>query len=116
MWISRLLLTDFRNHDQLSLVLDGQPVVLAGPNGAGKTNVLEAVSLLTAGQGLRRAPYPELSRRDGPGGWAVAATLRHGAHSVAIGTGLAADASESSRTGRIVRLDGQTQTGSGILA
>ena len=116
MWISRLLLTDFRNHEQLSLVLDAQPVVLAGPNGAGKTNVLEAVSLLTAGQGLRRAPYPELSRRDGPGGWAVAATLRDGNLSVAIGTGVTSSPTPSDRTGRIVRVDGQTQTGSGVLA
>lgn len=116
MWIERLLLTDFRNHAQLSLVLDAQPVVLAGPNGAGKTNVLEAVSLLTAGQGLRRAAYAELARRDGPGGWAVAGTLRDGPRSVAIGTGVVASETGSDRTGRIVRLDGQTQTGSGVLA
>jgi len=63
MWIERLVLTDFRNHAQLALQLDRRPVVLAGPNGAGKTNVLEAVSLLAAGQGLRRAPYPELARQ-----------------------------------------------------
>ncbi len=118
MWISRILLTDFRNHEQLSLALDHRPVVLAGPNGAGKTNVLEAVSLLTAGQGLRRAAYPELARRAGGGAWAVAATLQTSFGAVDIGTGLTAPAANAvnERTGRIVRINGETQTGSGVLA
>jgi DNA replication and repair protein RecF len=115
MWISRLVLTDFRNHAHLALALDARPVVLAGPNGAGKTNVLEAVSLLTAGQGLRRVPYPELARQGGAGGWAIAATVRSGREAIDIGTGL--DASPASdRTGRIVKLGGETQSGSGALA
>lgn len=116
MWISRLVLTDFRNHSRLSFALDQRPVVLAGPNGAGKTNVLEAVSLLAAGQGLRRAPYPELSRRPGPGGWAVAATLETEAGPVDIGTGLDANRAETARGARIVRINGDPQPGSGALA
>lgn len=116
MWISRLVLTDFRNHARLSLALDQRPVVLAGPNGAGKTNVLEAVSLLAAGQGLRRAAYPELSRRLGPGGWAVAATLETEAGPVDIGTGLDASRAESARGARIVKINGEPQSGSGALA
>ncbi len=116
MWISRLVLTDFRNHARLSLTLDQRPVVLAGPNGAGKTNVLEAVSLLAAGQGLRRAPYPELSRRPGPGGWAVAATLETESGPVDIGTGLEAGRAESARGARIVKINGELQSGSGALA
>ena len=116
MWISRLALTDFRNHASLMLRLDRRPVVLAGPNGAGKTNVLEAVSLLTAGQGLRRAAYPELARRDGTGGWAVAATLQTASGAFDIGTGLAPAEAASERSGRIVRLNGETQSGSGVLA
>lgn len=118
MWIERLVLTDFRNHAQLALQLDRRPVVLAGPNGAGKTNVLEAVSLLAAGQGLRRAPYPELARQGGSGGWAVAATLAGPDGRIDIGTGLdaAAAATATARTGRIVRLDGEPQSGSGVLA
>lgn len=123
MWISRLVLTDFRNHERLALALDRRPVVLAGPNGAGKTNVLEAVSLLAAGQGLRRAPYPELARKAGSGGWAVAATLHTGDRTLDIGTGLQAPGAghadggaASERQGRIVRLDGEPQSGSGVLA
>ena len=61
-WIERLRLTNFRNYAELTLDVDPGPIVLTGPNGAGKTNLLEAVSLLTAGQGLRRAPYAELTR------------------------------------------------------
>lgn len=115
MWIERLALTDFRNHASLTLRLGAGPVILAGPNGAGKTNVLEAVSLLSAGQGLRRAAYPELARRHGGGGWAVAGTLRTVSGAFDIGTGLAAGAS-SDRAGRIVRINGEPQSGSGVLA
>ena len=116
MWISRLVLTDFRNHERLVLTLDRRPVVLAGPNGAGKTNVLEAVSLLAAGQGLRRAPYAELARRHGAGGWAVAATLETDDGRVEIGTGLDPARPEAARGGRIVRINGEPQGGSGVLA
>ena len=116
MWISRLVLADFRNHAQLSLALAARPVVLAGPNGAGKTNVLEAVSLLAAGQGLRRAAYPELARRDGSGAWAVAATLQTALGPIDIGTGLTPATGQAERPGRIVRLNGETQSGSGVLA
>jgi len=82
--ITRLSLTDFRNHAQLTLDLGPGFVLLAGPNGAGKTNILEAVSLLSPGRGLRRAPYTEIARRGGPGGFAVAARL---GDSTDIGTG-----------------------------
>ncbi len=116
MWISRLTLTDFRNHAHLALTLDQRPVVLAGPNGAGKTNVLEAVSLLAAGQGMRRAAYPELVRIGGAGGWAVAATLQTKSGPIDIGTGLQAAPASAERTGRIVRLNGEPQSGSGVLA
>lgn len=83
--IARLVLTDYRNH--ASLVLDAGPgfVVLTGPNGAGKTNVLEALSLLAPGRGLRRAALPEVARRAGPGGFGVAATLTDGVE-LATGT------------------------------
>ncbi|MEO7564833.1 MAG: DNA replication/repair protein RecF [Sphingomicrobium sp.] len=82
--ISRLALTDFRNHELALLEPGGGFVLLTGPNGAGKTNVLEAVSLLTPGRGLRRASYVEIARRDGPAGFGVAARL---ADDTEIGTG-----------------------------
>ena len=119
-WVERLQLTNFRNYDNLSVSLGPEPVVLTGPNGSGKTNLLEAVSLLTSGQGLRRAPYSELGRM-GASGWAVAARLKTPTGAVNVGTGLHPDAGRGERLtargpGRIVRIDGETQSGPGVLA
>ena len=112
-WVERIQLTDFRNYHATRLVAGPEPVVLTGPNGSGKTNLLEAVSLLASGQGLRGAPYPELARM-GSGGWAVAARV-HGANGSAdVGTGL--KPGHNTRPGRIVRIDGNEQSGSGALA
>jgi len=73
--LSRLVLTDFRNHADLTLAPGPGFVVLTGENGAGKTNILEAVSLLAPGRGLRRAALGEMTRQGGAGGFGVAATL-----------------------------------------
>ena len=95
--ISRLALTDFRNHADLLIEPGSGFVLLSGPNGAGKTNILEAVSLLAPGRGLRRAALRDMPRRDGPGGFAVAARLADGAE---IGTGTEA-ASPDRRRARV---------------
>src|SRR5262249_54822621 len=97
----------------LSLQVGPEPVVLTGPNGSGKTNVLEAISLLAAGQGLRRAPFPELATM-GSAAWAVAATVHTPLGPLDIGTGLKPDG--GTRSGRIVRINGDDQTGSGSLS
>lgn len=89
--LSALKLSGFRNYATLSLTLDERSVVLAGPNGAGKTNLLEAVSFLSPGRGLRRAARDEIARRPGDGSWAVAATLANASGTVDIGTGIALD-------------------------
>ena len=62
LWIERLVLSNFRNHAATTIAVGPQPIVLAGANGSGKTNILEAVSLLSPGQGLRRAPFMDLAR------------------------------------------------------
>ncbi|HET9397517.1 MAG TPA: DNA replication and repair protein RecF, partial [Sphingomicrobium sp.] len=88
--VSRLALTDFRNHRD-ALIGPGAGsgfVLLSGPNGAGKTNVLEAVSLLTPGRGLRQVPIGEMARTAGAGGFAVAARLNDDTD---IGTGTTAE-------------------------
>jgi DNA replication and repair protein RecF len=90
--ITALSLSHFRSHRATRLALDGGPVAFWGPNGAGKTNILEAVSLLSPGRGLRRADGADLARRPGGPGWKVAASVRGlgGAHEVetfAEGTG-----------------------------
>jgi DNA replication and repair protein RecF len=97
--IRRLVLTDVRSHADLTLTPAPGFVILTGPNGSGKTNVLEAVSLLAPGRGLRRALLGEVARRDGPGGFGIAATL---ADTTEIATGTLAAAPER----RVVRLNG----------
>jgi DNA replication and repair protein RecF len=97
--VARLTLTDFRSYAGASIAPGAGFNVLTGENGAGKTNVLEALSLLAPGRGLRGAPLPEMARRGGDGGFTVAATLSDGP---VIGTGIAASAPER----RIVRVDG----------
>ncbi len=114
MWVERLRLTNFRNYASVTLTAGPDPIVLTGPNGSGKTNLLEAISLLTAGQGLRRSPYPELARI-GCADWAVAATVRTPLGATDIGTGLKGPEA-GTRSGRIVRIDGEEQSGSGALA
>ncbi len=102
--ISRLTLTNFRNYAALSVDLAPGAVVLTGDNGAGKTNLLEAVSLLTPGRGLRRAPYAEVAREGGDGGFALHARLDGPAGPADIGTGVAG--AEAGETGRRVRING----------
>ncbi|MGB5949389.1 MAG: AAA family ATPase, partial [Parvibaculum sp.] len=86
--MSRLVVTDFRSYVRAEIALDGRPVVLTGENGAGKTNLLEAISLLSPGRGLRGASYAEIARQGGAGGWAVAATVETQDGPVRIGTGI----------------------------
>jgi DNA replication and repair protein RecF len=115
LWVERLTLTDFRNYSRLTLSVGPEPVVLTGANGSGKTNLLEALSLLTSGQGLRRAPYPELVR-SGAATWAVAARLNSRLGAADIGTGFAGGPDAGARSGRAVRIDGEDRASSGALA
>ncbi|MEZ5753499.1 MAG: DNA replication/repair protein RecF [Paracoccaceae bacterium] len=71
--IATLTLSHFRSHRAARLELDGRPVAISGPNGAGKTNIIEAVSLLSPGRGLRRASADELARRPDAIGWKIRA-------------------------------------------
>ncbi len=114
LWLERLRLTDFRNYAQLSLDLDERPVVLTGANGAGKTNLLEAVSLLSPGRGLRQMAFQDITRAGASGGWAVAGRLHGPTGTVELGTGLAGSAG-TNETGRQARIDGKAQRSSGAL-
>lgn len=78
--VTELTLSHFRSHLRTALAFDGRPVAIYGPNGAGKTNILEAISLLSPGRGLRRAAAEELARRPEALGWKVTATV--GGHDV----------------------------------
>jgi len=118
LWVERLALTDFRNYPSISLDLRPGAIVFVGANGSGKTNILEAVSLLAPGQGLRQAPFADLARAGGAGSWSIFARVNTALGPVDIGTGLAPDSSSRSteRTGRIVRIEGEQRSGSGALA
>jgi DNA replication and repair protein RecF len=116
LWVEQLRLANFRNYSALGLKFGPEPIVLVGPNGAGKTNLMEAVSLLAAGQGLRRSPFSELARAGGSGDWAVAARLNTHAGTLDVGTGLQSGAGGASRNGRVVKVNGEAQGGSGVLA
>ena len=102
--VTRLRLTNFRSYASGEIAVEAAPVVRAGPNGAGKTNVLDAISLLSPGRGLRGSKLSEHARK-GPVGddtlWAVAATVARGGCEHDIGTGLT-----SASASRQVRLNG----------
>jgi DNA replication and repair protein RecF len=151
LWVERLTLTNFRSYAAANVVTDAGPQVIVGANGSGKTNLLEALSLLSPGQGLRRVPFVDLVRAGGDGGFAIAARAHTLAGPADIGTGLQARVTSegtptpnpspqgaggfksphdrtteriperaagrtSERVGRIVRIDGAAQSGSGALA
>jgi len=106
LWLSKLMVDNFRNYQKANLQLDSPSVVLTGPNGAGKTNLLEAISLLAPGRGMRRARrehWPNASTRSPH--WAVAATVQSADGEVQIGSGVTLDAAHA---GRVMRLEGQT--------
>jgi len=113
--VTRLSLSDFRCYREARLEAEPAPVVLTGPNGAGKTNLLEAISLLAPGRGLRRARLGEIDRRGEPAApWAVAASVATPRGSVRIGTGREATAAGGER--RVVRIDGAAARSQAALA
>jgi len=85
--LTSLRLSHFRSHLRADLAFDGRPVAIFGPNGAGKTNLIEAVSLLSPGRGLRGAEATDLARRPEARGWKIAADLLtpSGPHEVETG-------------------------------
>jgi DNA replication and repair protein RecF len=115
--LTRLTLTDFRNYAGLRLETSARLVALAGPNGAGKTNLLEAISLLSPGRGLRGAGYDELARFDGAGAWAIAAELATAAGSVSLGTGWtrAGGDGDTAAQSRLTVIDGHVRKSSGAF-
>lgn len=106
--LTRLALENFRNYPTLQLRLDGRHVCLHGANGSGKTNLMEAVSMLSPGRGLRGAEFSELVRRDPEGfvakGWALSADVREG--DIDRRVGLALEIDDQGRSKRMARLDG----------
>jgi DNA replication and repair protein RecF len=102
--IAELTLSHFRSHKRTALTFSGRPVAIWGPNGAGKTNILEAISLLSPGRGLRRAAPEDLMRRPEAVGWKVRATV--GRHDI--------DTFAEGPVGRTVLIDGKPATQSAL--
>lgn len=102
LFIEELSLSHFRSHRAARLELDGRPVAIWGENGAGKTNILEAVSLLSPGRGMRRAAPEEMARKPENLGWKVRAELQslHQFHEV--------ETTAEPGASRTVQIDGKT--------
>ncbi|HEX9770663.1 MAG TPA: AAA family ATPase, partial [Kiloniellales bacterium] len=132
-WLARLSLSNFRCYEATELMVDHRPVVLAGANGAGKTNLLEAISFLAPGRGLRGARLREIDRQprrmadraaDPAGrGWSVAARVMTPEGPRDLGTGREAEAAQGedgedgeARERRVIKVDGAYARGQQSLA
>jgi len=105
-FIRRLTLVNFRSYHAAQIQFDrAGPVVLTGANGAGKTNLIEAISLLAPGRGLRRVPLEELAFSEGDGAWAVAAEIEGMLGLATLGTGIDPSSGENSSSLRKCRID-----------
>jgi DNA replication and repair protein RecF len=103
--VHRLTLTNFRNYRAASLEADARPIVLYGPNGAGKTNLIEAISFLAPGRGLRRATLEEVAFHEGDGSWAVAAEVEGALGLATLGTGVERALEDGATMQRKCRID-----------
>jgi len=114
--ILKLTLTNFRNYHAASLEVGANTVVLVGPNGAGKTNLIEAISLLAPGRGLRRATLDEVAFSEGDGSWAVAAEIEGALGLATLGTGIERPLGEDTPSARKFRIDREPATSATAFA
>jgi DNA replication and repair protein RecF len=103
--IRRLTLTNFRSYRGAQIEVATGPVVLVGPNGAGKTNLIEAISFLAPGRGLRRASLDEVAFQEGDGSWAVSAAVDGALGLATLGTGIEVPATADAAVSRKCRID-----------
>src|SRR5215467_9910203 len=105
MAVLRLTLNNFRNYHAASLETGAKTVVLVGPNGAGKTNLIEAISFLAPGRGLRRANLDEVAFSEGDGSWAVSAEIEGALGLATLGTGIERPGDDGATVQRKYRVD-----------
>jgi DNA replication and repair protein RecF len=103
--VLRLTLNNFRNYHAASLATEAKAIVIVGPNGAGKTNLIEAISLLSPGRGLRRATPDEFAFQEGDGSWAVAAEIEGAMGLATLGTGIGSAVDDGAAPQRKFRVD-----------
>lgn len=114
--ILRLTLSNFRNYRTATLEVDDRPVVLVGPNGAGKTNLIEAISFLAPGRGLRRATHEEVAFQEGDGSWAVAAEVEGALGLATLGTGVESAPDDDTAAHRKFRIDREPVSSAAVFA
>lgn len=114
--IAKLTLTNFRSYRGLQIVPAARPVVLTGPNGVGKTNLIEAISFLSPGRGLRRARLEEVASFEGNGSWAVAAEVEGALGLATLGTGIAAPGRAGHELARKCRIDREPVASAALFA
>lgn len=114
--VEKITLFHYRCYEHFSLALDTRPVVMTGPNGAGKTNLLEAISFLIPGRGLRRARLADVRRQGSLDPWAISVSLKEEGEGegIHVGTGLDPENPDSER--RIVRINGEKAKNQSTLA
>jgi DNA replication and repair protein RecF len=103
--IRRLTLTNFRSYHAAQIEVGAGLVVVTGPNGAGKTNLIEAISFLAPGRGLRRATLEDVAFAEGDGSWAVSADIEGALGLVSLGTGIEPAAADEAASTRKCRID-----------
>src|ERR1700728_1047433 len=113
--VRRLTLSNFRNYRAAILEADARVIVLYGPNGAGKTNLIEAISFLAPGRGLRRATLDEVAFTEGDGSWAVAAEVEGALGPAMLGTGVEAT-DEEGTLARKCRVDREPVPSASVFA
>src|SRR5215216_6666453 len=104
-FIRRLTLTNFRSYRAASVQAAAGLIVLVGPNGAGKTNLIEAISFLGPGRGLRRATLDEVAFSEGDGSWAVSAVVEGALGLATLGTGIEPPTAAQTTALRRCRID-----------
>lgn len=114
--VRRLTLTNFRNYRTATLEAGTRPIALHGLNGAGKTNLIEAISFLAPGRGLRRATVEEVACNEGDGSWAVAAEVEGALGLATLGTGIERAAEDGATAQRKYRIDREPVTTAAAFA
>src|SRR6266567_4658555 len=103
--IRRLTLTNFRSYHAAQIDIGAGSVALTGANGVGKTNLIEAISLLGPGRGLRRATLDEVAFSEGDGSWAISAEVEGALGLATLGTGIDAPVDGAVAVARKCRID-----------
>ena len=114
--VRRLTLTNFRNYHAATIEAGANTIVLVGPNGAGKTNLIEAISFLAPGRGLRRATVDEVAFAEGDGSWAVSAEIEGALGLATLGTGIERPLGDDTARSRKFRIDREPVTSATAFA